>query len=65
MKPEGSGRLGDHVFLGVLVSVFPPRVVDAASERASVNGQRNQLLPALMMVYFVMLLAMFFFESAK
>lgn len=59
VKPEGSERLGDHVSLGVLTRVFPPREVDAAIERAGAAGQRNRLLPARMMVYYVMALAMF------
>lgn len=59
MKPEGSVRLGDHVSLGVLTRVFPPREVDAAIDRAGATGQRNRLLPARMMDYYVMGLAMF------
>lgn len=59
VKPEGPERLGDHVSLGVLTRVFPPGEVDAAIARTGAAGQRNRLLPARMMVYYVMALAMF------
>ncbi len=59
VKPEGPERLGDHVSLGVLTRVFTPREVDAAIDRTGAAGQRNRLLPARMMVYYVMALAMF------
>ncbi len=59
VKPEEPERLSDHVSLGVLTRVFTPREVDAAIDRAGAAGQRNRLLPARMMVYYVMALAMF------
>ena len=59
VKPEGPEQLGDHVSLGVLTRVFSPREVDAAIARTNAAGQRNRLLPARMMVYYVMALALF------
>lgn len=59
VKPEGPERLGDHVSLGVLTKVFTPQEVDAAIARTGAAGQRNRLLPARMMVYYVMALALF------
>lgn len=59
MKPEGPDRLSDHVSLGVLTKVFPPDEVDAVIRRTAAAGQRNRLLPARMMVYYVMALALF------
>lgn len=59
VKPEEPERLSDHVSLGVLTRVFTPREVDAAIGRTGAAGQRNRLLPARMMVYYVMALALF------
>lgn len=59
MRPEGPERLADHVSLGVLTRVFPPEAVDAAVGRAGAAGQRNRLLPARLMVYYVMAMALF------
>lgn len=59
VKPEGDRRLSDHVALGVLTRTFPPELVDevvAASGRAE---KRSRLLPARLVVYYVLAMALF------
>lgn len=59
VKPEGTERLSDHVSLGVLARVFPPGVVDEVITRTGAAEQRSRLLPARVMVYYVMAMALF------
>jgi len=59
VKPERDQRLSDHVALGVLTSTFPPELVD---EVVAVTGrvqQRSRLLPARLVVYYVLAMALF------
>lgn len=58
VKPEEPTRLSDHVSLGVLAKVFPPSLVNEAIARVGAGEQRSRLLPAWMMVYYVMALAL-------
>ncbi len=52
-------RLSDHLALGVLTRVFTPEVVDEVLiERGRVE-RRNRLLPARVVVYYVLALALF------
>ncbi len=59
VKPQSDQRLSDHVALGVLTRSFPPRLVDAAVEAAGKAEQRHRLLPARLVVYYVLALALF------
>lgn len=63
VKPEDDQRLSDHVALGVLTRTFPPEVVDAAVAAAKRGERRHRLLPARLVVYYV--LAMTLFSSAS
>lgn len=63
VKPDTDRRLSDHVALGVLTRTFPPEMVDAAVSAAGRGEQRHRLLPARMVVYYV--LAMSLFSSAS
>jgi len=59
VKPQSDQRLSDHISVGVLTRVFPPELVDrvvAEAERAEV---RHRLLPARVVVYYVLGLALF------
>jgi Insertion element 4 transposase N-terminal len=59
VKPQSDQRLSDHISVGVLTRVFPPELVDrvvAEAERAEV---RYRLLPARVVVYYVLGLALF------
>lgn len=59
MKPETDQRLSDHVSIGVLTRVFPPEVVDAVIAESGRTERRYRLLPARVVVYYVLGLALF------
>ena len=52
-------RLSDHISIGVLTRVFPPEVVDRVVAEAGRVEQRQRLLPARVVVYYVLALALF------
>ena len=58
VKPYRSKRLPDQASLGVLVKVFPATLADEVIAKAGAGEQRSHLLPASMMVYCVMALAL-------
>jgi hypothetical protein len=58
-KPESGERLSDHIAIGVLTHTFPPATVDAVIAETGRREQRNRLLPARVMVYYVMAMALF------
>lgn len=58
VKPVEPTRLSDHVSLGVLAKVFPPSLVNEWITKVGAGEQRSRLLPAWMMVYYVMALAL-------
>jgi hypothetical protein len=45
--------------LGVLTYTFPPELVDAVIKQAGRESQRNRLLPARLVVYYVLAMALF------
>jgi len=59
VKPPAPQRLGDRVAIGALTSVFPPGLVDQVIEQTGRAEQRRRLLPARMVVYYVLALALF------
>src|SRR6266571_2712134 len=59
MKPENDQRLSDHISLGVLTRVFPPELVDRVVSEAGRTEVRRRLLPARVVVYYVLGLALF------
>jgi hypothetical protein len=59
VKPETDQRLSDHISIGVLTRVFPPELVDRIVADAGRVEQRHRLLPARVVVYYVMALALF------
>ena len=59
VKPETDQRLSDHVALGVLTRTFPPALVDAVLAETGRAEQRTRLLPARLVVYYVMAMALF------
>lgn len=59
VKPETDQRLSDHISIGVLSRVFPPEVVDEVIAEAGRTEQRHRLLPARVVVYYVLGLALF------
>ena len=59
VKPQDDQRLSDHVALGVLTRTFPPGLVDEVIVAAGRGEQRSRLLPARLVVYYVLGLALF------
>ena len=59
VKPENDQRLSDHISLGVLTRVFPPDLVDRVVSDAGRREIRHRLLPARVVVYYVLALALF------
>jgi len=59
VKPQTDQRLSDHISIGVLTRVFPPELVDRVVAQASRTEQRQRLLPARVVVYYVLGLALF------
>jgi transposase IS4-like protein len=63
-RPE-SGRLTDHVALGVLSSVIHRDVIDDAIRETGKREERSGLLPAHVVVYYVLALNLFFAEDCE
>jgi hypothetical protein len=59
VKPETDQRLSDHISIGVLTRVFPPDLVDRVVAEAERTEVRHRLLPARVVVYYVLALALF------
>lgn len=59
VKPQTDQRLSDHISIGVLTRVFPPEVVDRVVGEAGRTERRHRLLPARVVVYYVLGLALF------
>lgn len=59
VKPADDQRLSDHVALGVLTRTFPPWFVDEVVEAAGKVERRHRLLPARLVVYYVLAMALF------
>lgn len=58
-KPVSDSRLTDHVSIGALTWVFPARLVDGIVEQTGRQERRSRLLPARVVVYYVLALALF------
>ena len=59
VKPETDQRLSDHISIGVLTRVFPAELVDRVVGEAGRVEQRHRLLPARVVVYYVLAMALF------
>jgi hypothetical protein len=58
-KPESDRRLSDLVSVGVLTRVFPPDLVDEVIAAAGRTEQRHRSLPARVMAYFSIGMALY------
>ena len=58
-KPESDRRLSDLVSVGVLTRVFPPGLVDEVVAGAGRTEQRHRSLPARVMAYFSIGMALY------
>lgn len=59
MKSLSGERLPDRVAVGVLTRVFPPELVDEVVAECGRGEQRYRVLPARMVVYFVLAMCLF------
>jgi hypothetical protein len=59
VKPRSDQRLSDHISVGVLARAFPPELVDRVLAESGRVERRARLLPARVMVYYAMALALF------
>jgi Insertion element 4 transposase N-terminal/Transposase DDE domain len=59
VKPASDERLPDHISIGVLTRVFPPELVDRVVAEVGRGERRQRLLPARVVVYYVLALALF------
>ena len=57
LSPDG--WLPDRISIGVLTRVFPPELVDEVIGVTGTREQRQRLLPARLVVYFVLALWLF------
>lgn len=58
IKPESERRLSDLVSVGVLTRTFPPELVDEVIAEAGRTEQRHRSLPARVMAYFAIGMAL-------
>jgi Insertion element 4 transposase N-terminal/Transposase DDE domain len=59
VKPESDRRLSDLVSVGVLTRVFPPGLVDEVIAEVGRTEQRSRSLPARVMAYFAIGMALY------
>ncbi|TAM91979.1 MAG: IS4 family transposase [Jatrophihabitans sp.] len=59
VKPVSDRRLSDLVSVGVLTRVFPPELVDEVVAEVGRTEQRNRSLPARVMAYFAIGMALY------
>ncbi|MGH8963770.1 MAG: IS4 family transposase [Actinomycetes bacterium] len=59
----GSGRLTDHIAIGVLGGLIHRDIVDDVINECGKREQRSRLLPAHVVVYYVLALNLFFGEA--
>lgn len=60
VKSSVSDRLSDRIALGVLTRAFPPELIDEVVAECGRVEQRHRLLPARVVVYFVLAMCLFF-----
>jgi hypothetical protein len=59
VKPPVVERLSDRIAIGVLTSIYPPELVDRVVAEAGRTQQRQRLLPARVVVWLVLAMALF------
>jgi Insertion element 4 transposase N-terminal/Transposase DDE domain len=59
VKSSATERLSDRIALGVLTRAFPPELVDEVIAECGRVEQRRRLLPARVVVYFVLAMCLF------
>jgi hypothetical protein len=59
IEPPSPPPITDRIALGALTSTFPPDLVDRVVQQTGRAEQRRRLLPARVVVYFVLALALY------
>jgi len=59
VKPSDDERLSDRIAIGVLTATFPPGLVDRVVDQTGRRERRHRLLPARVVVYFVLAMCVF------
>jgi hypothetical protein len=59
VKPPVQEQLSDRIAIGVLTSTFPPELVDRVVAKAGRTQQQQRLLPARVVVWLVLAMALF------
>lgn len=59
VKPPTDERLSDRIAIGVLTRVVPPALVDEVVVATETGEVRKRLLPARVVVYFVLAMCLF------
>jgi hypothetical protein len=59
VKPESEVRLSDHISIGLLTKTYPPELVDGVVASTGRTQLRHRLLPARVVVYYVMALSLY------
>ncbi|MFI9273223.1 transposase domain-containing protein [Kitasatospora sp. NPDC052896] len=59
-KSPAGERLSDRIAIGVLTRAFPPALVNEVIAETGRAEQRSRLLPARVVVYFVLAMCLFF-----
>src|ERR687898_248084 len=59
VKPPVVERLSDRIAIGVLTTTFPPELVDRVVAESGRTQQRQRLLPARVVVWLVLAMALF------
>lgn len=60
VKPPAGERLPDRIAIGLLTVTFPPELVDRVIAETGRVQQRSRLLPARVVVYYVLAMCLFF-----
>src|ERR1043166_2019504 len=60
LKPPAGERLPDRIAIGLLTVAFPPEVGDRVIAETGRVQQRSRLLPARVVVYYVLAMCLFF-----
>ena len=59
VRPPSDERLSDRIAIGVLTATFPPELVDRVVDQTGRRERRQRLLPARVVVYFVLAMCVF------
>jgi hypothetical protein len=60
VKPPADERLPDRIAIGLLTATFPPELVDRVVAETGRVQRRSRLLPARVVVYYVLAMCLFF-----